>query len=196
VTTSVYPLIPDFEAFLAETAPSILRRSPTWEVVAPLFRPFETLDAQQADIIRAMDPEVAVGFWLDLCGSRVGEPRGGLSDAEYLRIILGRQGAAFALGTVPGVWACWLALTGATEDRARMYRVPAFGLPTVYLEAEVTTAPSVTMLRRMADVIKSAVVCEYDVFANVYLAGAARPGRTPAGGSATGAWTLPTLEAP
>jgi hypothetical protein len=97
---------------------------------------------QQADIIRAMDPEVAVGFWLDLCGSRVGEPRGGLSDAEYLRIILGRQSAAFALGTVPGVWACWLALTGATEDRARMYRVPAFGLPTVYLEAEVTTAPS------------------------------------------------------
>lgn len=166
---SSYPIIADWTTFTEDLAANTLRTDNSWNILSPSLAAFRNLDDTQAEILREMDPTIAVADALDLCGSRIGETRGGLLDDEYRRIILGRQAASVANGTAAGIWAMWLAVTGARADQARMLRWGAPDKPLVWLWATVDSAPSVTFLRRAGAVVRDAVAFPMDVLAGIGL---------------------------
>jgi len=168
---SIYPFYPDFDRYALDLSPSALRGPRGMALMSSLCRAFGELDDQQGEIIRQMDPNLATDAMLDRCGSRVFEPRGGLADPEYRRIINGRAAASASDGSFNGVWRTWLALSGANHDRARMFRYGLPSRPGLLLAAEFPTVPSVPFLRRAGAVLLDAVVYPFEVAATLYPAG-------------------------
>lgn len=149
-----YPQIGDWDAWLAARTPSTLLPSPQFDLLNALADPIRALDADAAGIMYGLDLSAAVGAQLDQLGSWVDEPRGGLGDAEYRRIVGGRYAASRTGCAVTSVWEMWLALTGAQEGDARIVTdVPGV----VYLEAQIDFVPSVSYLRRGYSVIRDTV---------------------------------------
>ena len=188
---STYPLVPDWEAKTRDLTPSEARREPTWSLLVSVTEPLGVLDQQQADIVRNLDPLIATGRFLEICGERVGERRAGLADDdEYRRIVRGREAASTAQGTWSGVSRTWMRLSGAAADRVRMYRVPSTGNPCVYLEAEINFIPTALFLRRAAEVLRETVIATYDVSAVLYPADALRDGHLPPWSTAVWSWAV------
>lgn len=189
---SIYPLYPDFDRYALNLTPSALRGPRGMALMSALCRAFGPLDDQQGEIIRQMDPDLATDAMLDRCGSRVFEPRGGLADPEYRRIINGRAAASASDGSFNGVWRTWLALSGANVDRARMFRYGTPSAPAVLMSAEFPTVPTVPFLRRAGAVLLDAVVYPFEVGATLYPAGGLIHDVPPGMDSAIIGWDLKT----
>lgn len=167
---SIYPIFGDWDGYTRDLAANTLRLDNSWTFLSTSLAVFFDLDDTQVEILRQMDPNVATGALLDSCGSRIGEPRGGLDDFEYRQIILGRYAAGVANGTASGIWTTWLAVTGTRADRARMTRWGPDDLPLVWLWAQVDLAPSAPFLQRAGAVIRDAVAYPMDVLAGIGVA--------------------------
>jgi hypothetical protein len=114
-----------------------------------LAKPLLQLDEKVYWLVDAVnDLDAACGGALDLLGDWVNEPRGGLQDGEYRRIIGGRR-VVFAGGVTPrAVYRCWERMTEG-ED-ATLTETP--------LEITLTTLasfnPTTTWLSRATSVLR------------------------------------------
>lgn len=194
-----YPLIGDWDAYVANRAASPLRNNPQLQVLQGLASQLAEIEATSADMAYQLDPAAAIGYKLDQAGARVGEPRGGLDDDEYRRIIMARELAAVSQGQASGVWAMWLALSGAAPSQARIFAVPADHVtvpsgatvpvpPQVYLEAAVTSPPSEPWKVRAAQVVRDSIAAPYEVTATLYVVSDLEWGGLP--GWAVSSWAI------
>ena len=153
--------------------PSSIRGGVTDDVMAAALRPLQRTHQTLGDVAMALDPALATGFLLTQAGERVGEPRGGIADdALYRRIVLGRMAAISGGGLWPGLWACWLALSGAPAAVATMSRVPVAGDPCVLLTAQVDALPDDVWLARARAVLAGAVAAGVEPVGILHLADA------------------------
>jgi hypothetical protein len=135
----------------------------------PLQRTHDTLGG----VALALDPALATSFLLTQAGERVGEPRGGITDDNlYRRIVLGRMAAISGGQRWAGVWACWLALSGADPRDARMTRSAVPGHPAVHLEGLVSSLPDDVWIARARAVLQDAVAVGVEVSGVLYLSDA------------------------
>lgn len=169
MSSLVYPIIGDWSRYVAERVPSYLGRDPQWSVVLTLAAPLVALDASVASMTMGLDPVIAVGAQLDQLGTWLDEPRAGLDDAEYRRIILGRQGAQTSDGGVSALWQVWLALTGIGASDANIVTVPWVS-PLVWFEARLQVEPTVPWRRRAGAVWRDSVAFPIDALGVVALA--------------------------
>lgn len=177
-------------ADIEELLPAMAARGLALEYFLELVEPFYARIWQDVGWLAEsmVDLSVACEGWLDFRGDLVLESRRGLTDAEYRRIIAGRQSAQGGAHSLPGVWAGWLGLSGVDAADARILRLPP---ASVLLWADVTYEPSFLFVRRAGDVARDFVPSGYEV--DAYLA---QPGSAFWG---TGVWgvdewcyTLPT----
>jgi len=187
----VYPMIGDWTQYVAERAPSTLGPDPQWFATTILLDGLSELDASTASMVMGLDPSAAVGAQLDQLGSWVDERRAGLDDAEYRRIVMGREAAQTSDGGLGALWPLWLALTGAAPDSARIVVVPFTGAPIAYFEAIVLTEPSVPFMKRAGDVLRDAVAFPIDAAGVVGLASGLSWNELPAWNSGTWGSVLP-----
>ena len=194
-----YPLIGDWDAHVSGRSPSVLRTNPQWDFTRELAAQLEDIEASTASIVYELDPALAVADRLDKAGARVFEPRGGLDDGEYRRIILAREVAGIAHGTAPGIWVTWLALAGVGSSLASIGRapgdpdhLPAGAVipvpPCVVLTAQITATPSIPFVRRAGVVIRDAIAAQYDVSATFLLSRSAVWAGAP--GWTSGYWAI------
>ena len=187
----VYPMIGDWTQYVAERSPSTLGPDPQWGATTLLLDGLSVLDASTASMVMGLDPRVAVGAQLDQLGSWVDERRAGLGDAEYQRIIMGREAAQTSDGGIEALWPLWLALTGAAADSARIVVVPFTGSPTVYLQAIVLIEPSVPWRIRAGTVLRDAVAYPIDAVGVIGLSSALVWNAEPAWNTGTWGSVLP-----
>lgn len=156
-----------------QVMPSSLRGGLTLPTLGAALSPLQDVQQTLGDVAMALDPSLATGFLLTQAGERVGEPRGGIDDdALYRRIVLGRMAAISGGGLWPGLWACWLALSGATAGNASMVRVDVPGDPCVLLRALVDVLPDDVWLARARAVLADAVAVGVEPVGILYLADA------------------------
>lgn len=130
----------------------------------PLVAPLQSLDDQVRSLYAGLaDLSDAVGLTLDLAGDLVGEPRSGLRDDEYRRIIAGRRVARLG-GVTPGrVAAGWVALTEPLE-----WRIEAPGSASVHLSARVAYVPADGWIVRASSVVRALLAVWVDAEAILY----------------------------
>ena len=115
------------------------------------------------------DIDTATGGILDIIGERYGEPRQGLTDTDYRKIIKGRKIAIYGLKSYPGVAAGWNAIIGPSAFNVQMsYLSPA----TVLLIAELPEQPSELFIQRAGPVVGALVPAGYQVAALIAQPGA------------------------
>lgn len=188
MTTPLYPGGYPIPANRDDEALSLVADVAAIPYLTALVRPLGQIDDRVAALFSGLaDLGDATGWVLDLAGDRVGEPRGGLSDNEYRRIIAGRRVAAVTGCTAPTVYAGWVALTESGEARLEQP-----GANTVLLTARVPYAPTTTWLQRAGLVVRDLVMAGVDVEATVYSAGTAVYDAIPGYDVGTYAWSLYT----
>jgi|AACY02.16.fsa_nt_gi hypothetical protein len=133
----------------------------TWFLT--LFGGLEEIDHDVSEVYRGLaDPREAVGPVLDIVGDILREPRGGLGDAEYRRILAARRIARNAV-SVARVWEGWVALTGSADGR-----LIELGSSSLYLTAPIDFYPSREWRRRAGEVVTKLVGAGVEVNATVY----------------------------
>lgn len=135
--------------------PPVLRTSPFFEWVQTLIAPFARVDAELAEYVSGLAyPALASGASLDALGSWVGEERGGLTEWEYRRIVLGALSARAARleWTDATAIAFVEALTGSTGVTAR-----TTSAGWLRLEAGLTWTPSIDWLTRASALARRTV---------------------------------------
>ena len=181
---SAYPVGYPPELDPASLLPDIAARPVDY--LGALTRPLVALDDEIRLIYAGLvDLGDAVGDVLDLAGGVIGETRGGLSDAEYRRIIAGRRVARRGGTTPAAVLAGWVALTEGVDATAEA-RAPA----TVRLVARVSYAPTGVWLRRARGVVLDLIAAGLDLDATLYRAGTAVYDGVPGYDAGTYAWSL------
>lgn len=180
--TLAYPAISDWDRYVLDAAPSVSRAGDGSAFLLGLAKPGSIIDEQVQAVTEGLsDLDLATGYLLDVAGSRVNVARGGLDDVQYRRLIAGARAAIGSRGTVPDVWAGWLALTGASASDAAMRRTGAPGDCSVRLQGRVTFAPSVGWLRSAGNIVSRLVTAGIEWEAMVYLSDAARYDEAPPG---------------
>lgn len=135
-------------------------------MVAMLGPGIERLDIDVGDLYAALsDPREATGPALDLVGDVLREPRGGLSDREYRRILVAKRIAQNAVA-YPRVWAGWNALAGTTSGRMHV-----LGSCSILLEAPTLEVPSMGFRRRAGRIVRQLIGAGYEANATLYLSG-------------------------
>lgn len=168
----------------SEIVPDIAARP--IDYVGALTGPLVVLDDQVRLIYAGLsDLNDASGDVLDIAGGVIGESRGGLSDAEYRRILAGRRAARRGGTTPAAVLAGWTALTEALDATAE-----APGAATVRLRARVAYAPTSLWLRRARGVVLDLIAAGMDVDATLYRAGTAVYDGVPGYDAGTYAWSV------
>lgn len=185
-----YPAVAGWDAYVASLAPSEALRERARAQLLGLFAAAEQTERSlQTTFAALVDPTQGYGGLLDLIGARLGEPRGGLADGEYLRILMGRQAVGLPGATYARAWSIWLALTGARDDQARMFRPPS-STPAVWFSALVDSPPTAGYLDRAGRLLRE-VTAGVEVYAVLGIAGSTVWGSTP-WGAGTWGWVVPT----
>lgn len=188
-----YPLIVDWPEYVRVQLPDVAAEGGGAAFAAAIFRPLAEIDSRVAGLYAGLVAiGDATGGTLDLLGDRLGEPRGGLSNGEYRRIIAGRRVARFVAITAPRVLAGWRAVTGAAGADAWIVQP---GSSSIQLFARVTATPSGTYLVRAARVVRDLCDASADVSATIYKSSSSIYGDAGTGyGVGAYAWSLPTME--
>lgn len=166
---SGYPEIADREAYTAALLPDIAANGDGAEFFAALVRPLLELDDEIAALYAGLvELEDAAGVVLDIHGDQVGEPRQGMSDLLYRRLIAGRYVARAGAVTRPRVYAGWSALTGSSA--ATMEELGG----AVRLVAPVDFQPTGVWLLRAGAVVRDLMGGSYQATALVTVPSTAR----------------------
>lgn len=136
----------------SELLPGITARGLATAYTDALVAPLVEIDGRVTEIVLGIeDLAEAGGGILDLLGDWASEPRGGLSDGEYRRIIAGRRVALERTVERPAIWRGWVGLTeplqGAMDEAPNE----------VSLTAWVTYQPSTAWVQRVAGVARELV---------------------------------------
>jgi hypothetical protein len=191
VIAGIYP-VRDVIAEGLGLVPGSLRGPVRDATMAARLRPLAQVGQIVAGLTVSLDPTIATGFALTQAGERVGEPRGGLADDWYRRIVLGRMSAMSGGGLLPGVVATWLALAGAPQaGRWQVRRLPSPGRPAVGCFALTDTLPDAVWLARASAVLRDSVAAGVEIYGVLYLDDALT--LAPGGGYGFGAGTLSAL---
>lgn len=136
----------------SELLPGVTARGLGADYTDALTAPLVELDERLGEVVtQVLDLYEAAGSLLDLLGDWSGEPRGGLTDAEYRRIIAGRRVVLEATVTPPAVWRAWTGLTDAltaTIDES---------VAGVILTAFVDFVPTILWVVRVAVVVRDLI---------------------------------------
>lgn len=179
-----YPVGYPPELVPADLVPDIAARP--IDYVGALTGPLVALDDQVRLIYAGLaDLNDATGIVLDIAGGVIGESRGGLSDAEYRRILAGRRAARRGGTTPAAVLAGWIALTEGADATA-----DAPGAATVRLRARISYTPSSLWLRRARGVMLDIIAAGMDLDASLYRAGTAVYDGVPGYDAGTYAWSV------
>lgn len=157
-----YPIVEDRDAYIAALLPDVAANGSGLAFFRTLVQPLLDIDDQIATLYAGLvELEDADGGTLDLHGDIVGEPRGGLSDTLYRRIIAGRYVARAGAVTRPRVYAGWAALSGSSN--ATMEELAG----AVRLVAPVSFTPSDIWLSRAGAVVRDLMGASYQATAIV-----------------------------
>lgn len=158
-----YPEIVDWDAYSASLLPDVAANGQGADFFRLLVEPLRVLDDRVSTLYAGIvEIEDASGPTLDLLGDYAGEPRQGLSDRLYRRIIAGRRVARSGGVTRPKVYAGWAALTGSSSAR-----MEELGSASVRLSAAVDFTPSGVWLGRAASVVRDLIGTGYQATASV-----------------------------
>lgn len=156
--TAVYPVIQDWDAFIASLtpAPAFLGDSATFLQV--LAWPWSVLELDLEQLaIGLVDLDAAVTWVIDVAGKRVNERRQGLDDTEYRRIVAGKRLAIGSGGSASDVWAVLLGLTSADSGRLLVAENESTGETGVIMWGTISFVPSETFLMRAGQVLRAAL---------------------------------------
>lgn len=160
---SDYPLIEDWDAYSALLLPDIAANGKGADFFRLLVDPLRAIDDEVALIYAGLvQLEDAAGAVLDLAGDQVNEPRQGLPDQLYRRIIAGRRVADAGGVTRPKVFAGWAALTGSADA---VMNEP--GVSSVELKAPVSFQPNDAWASRGGAVVRALMGAGYEATALV-----------------------------
>lgn len=153
-----------------------------------LTRQLERLDLDMSDVCRGLaDVEDAAGPVLDIVGDILREPRGGLEDPGYRRILAGSRVARGTVSTAR-LWAGWVALTGGRGGSYDEHPPVS-----VSLSAQVSFTPTPEWVERAGAVVRRLIGASYQCNAVVYLPQSLRLDKSPGLDSAPIAYTLPVM---
>ena len=156
--SAVYPGITDWDALVRSwlPAPSAIGDS---EIFAQaLCWPWSVIEQGIESLaVGLADLGAADGWVVDVAGARVDEPRGGLADTEYRRIVSGRRIAVGSLGTPRHVWAVLVALAGDDEGAIVTLQSAATGETGVSMWARIGFTPTESYLLRAGAVLRDAL---------------------------------------
>lgn len=145
-----YPAIVDWEDYSRRLLPDLAAAGDGAAMSRRLTEPLRDIDDRLATLHAGLvEIEDAQGGTLDLLGDDVDEPRQGLSDLLYRRLIAGRRVARSGGTTRPQVYAGWVALSGSGEATAE-----ELGASSVLLRAAIDFTPTSVWLVRAADVVR------------------------------------------
>ncbi len=165
-----YPTIDDWDAYVSQLLPDIAANGLGKSFYLTLVEPLRSLESDNAALYAGVvELNDASGQVLDLLGDFVNEPRQGLSDQLYRRIIAGRRVAKAGAVTRPKVAAGWRALTGDPSGR-----MDEIGNASIILSASVSFTPTDPWLSRAGRVVRDLVGAGYQVTAAVSTPGAGR----------------------
>ncbi len=148
------------DASILAFTPAIAARGVGEDYILALMLPVKEIDIMVGWINAGVESiHEARGTTLDLLGDWVEEPRGGLTDAEYRRIIAGRRVALAGGGNLPAVYRCLQALSGDDDPLLDEYTL---GL---YMSANVDWAPSTAYIQRARAVMRDTVLAGVEWYA-------------------------------
>ncbi len=178
-----YPYRPSIVEDLVALVPGACRKGFWLHLLGAVGDGVQRIEDEQAAIGGFLaDPRACSGVWLDRWGAVVDEPRDGLGDVEYLAIIEAKIAALTAGGTVDGLNAVWKALAFGPVRYQLRERVASDGSVEVYLQAEISSMPSTTYLRRAGPILEDALAAGVTGYGVLYLDGgihSPRPGVYP-----------------
>lgn len=128
-----------------------------------LMRPRVAILEQLAGIRKAFDNiDTAHGGELDIVGERFGEPRNGLIDDDYRKIIRTRKIAIYGLKSYPGIEAGWNAILGPDAINKKIIYLPP---ATVMVVGEIPVQPNELFIQRAGPVVGALVPAGYQITA-------------------------------
>ena len=156
--SAVYPGITDWDALVRSWLPAPAAIGDSEVFAQALCWPWSIIEQGiEALAVGLADLDAADGWVVDVAGARVDEPRGGLSDTEYRRIVSGRRIAAGSLGTARHVWAVLVALAGDDSGAIVTLQADTSGVTGVSMWARVSFTPSASYLLRAGAVLRDAL---------------------------------------
>ena len=167
--SAVYPTIEDWDAYVRGYLPAPAAIGASEDYAQALAWPWSVIDADLLALVSGLvDLGAAVGWVLDVAGAEVREPRGGLSDTEYRRIIAGRRLALGSTGSTADAWAVLVALAGSEDGAIWLLHGPGGVSAAVWMQMRVTFSPSAGYLLRAGAVMRDALPADADAVVTVY----------------------------
>lgn len=150
-----YPPVLDPVEHVRDFLPPVLRASPFFEWAQSILTPLARLDAEVSGFVAGLAyPETATGDALAAVASWVDEPRGGMEEIEWRRIVLGARAARNARRSWTDATA--LAMVEALfGDVSPTIRTTAPGC--IAIRARLRWTPTQEWIRRAEGVLRKGV---------------------------------------
>lgn len=167
--TAVYPTIEDWDAYVRGYLPAPAAIGASEDYAQAFAWPWSVMETDLLSLVSGLvDLGAAVGWVLDVAGKEVNEPRGGLSDTEYRRIIAGRRLSIGSTGSTADAWAVLVALAGSDEGAIWLLHGPGGVTPAVWMQARVVFSPTAGYLLRAGAVMRDALPADADAVVALY----------------------------
>ena len=151
------------DASILAFTPAIAARGVGEDYILALMLPVKQIDIMVGWINAGVESiHEARGTTLDLLGDWVEEPRGGLTDAEYRRIIAGRRVALAGGGNLPAIYRALQAVSGDADPLLDEYTL---GL---VMTADVTWVPSTAYLQRAETILRDTIFAGVEAYTVFY----------------------------
>ena len=159
-----FPLPNTWESEALRILPDMAANPPGGDYFLALVKPLESILDRYALLYAGLvNLNDASGYTLDVAGDLVAEPREGLSDDEYRRIIAGRRVAEGGRVSPQRAAAGWRALTQTTDGT-----VNTVGDYSIHMAARVSFTPSGAFIVRGGAIVRALVPVGYDSEAIIY----------------------------
>jgi hypothetical protein len=155
VTSFAYPPLLSPLEHARDNLPPVLRTDPFFGYVQALIYPFARVDAELAEYVSGIAyPETATGEALAARASWVDEPRGGMDEFEWRRIVLGARSARNARRSWTDATALAMveALFGDVSPTIR-----TAGAGSISIRARLRWTPTPEWIRRAEGVLRKGV---------------------------------------
>lgn len=188
--SAVYPTIEDWDAFVRSLVPAPSAIGVSEDVVQAYCWPWSLMEQGiESLVVGLVDLSAAVSWVLDVAGARVDEPRGGLEDTEYRRIVGGRRMAIGADGTTAPAWAVLLALAGSEDGRWQV--IVGTSTTSLAVSAFTPTIPTRPYLLRAGAILRDSIPLSAEAEAVLRTVSTMVWGSGTWGGSSTWGYSVP-----